>query len=395
MADRSTQSGGSRQHRNTGTEAPRGGGFMRLRGLVRKEFLQILRDPSSIAIAFLMPVVLLIIFGYGVSLDAEHVPVALVVEQNSSDTASFVSGFQYSKYFEPVLLSDMRAAEEALMNRRVDAIVRLRENFARELESGFGASVQLIVNGVDANTARLISGYAEGVWTGWLADRARRQGGTLQMPVDVEQRIWFNAEVRSRNFLVPGLIAVIMTLIGALLTAMVMAREWERGTMEALLVTPVAIREVILGKLIPYFVMGMGGMALSVAMAVWLFAVPLRGSLWLLTLAAALFLLVALGMGLLISIVARNQFVAGQVAIIVTFLPAFLLSGFLFDIGSMPFVVQNITRIVAARYFVAILQSSFLAGDIWSVILPNGAALVLMAVIFLGLSRFRARKRLD
>jgi len=201
--------------------------------------------------------------------------------------------------------------------------------------------------------------------------------------------------VRSRNFLVPGLIAVIMTLIGALLTSMVVAREWERGTMEALAVTPVTMTEILLGKLIPYFILGMGGMTLAVSMAYFLFEVPLRGSLWLLTATSALFLLVALGMGLLISIIARNQFVAGQVAIIVTFLPAFLLSGFIFDITSMPTAVQVITHLIAARYYVAILQTIFLAGDIWSVIVPNTMALFVMAVIFLGVSRLKARKRLD
>ena len=213
--------------------------------------------------------------------------------------------------------------------------------------------------------------------------------------MQLEQRVWFNSELRSRNFLVPGLIAVIMTLIGALLTAMVMAREWERGTMEALLVTPVRMREMLLGKLIPYFILGMGGMALSVAMAVWLFGVPLRGSLLLLFAASSLFLLVALGMGLLISIVAKNQFVAGQVAIIVTFLPAFILSGFIFDIGSMPGVVQAITHLIAARYFVAILQTVFLAGDVWPVILPNAAGPGGDGGVFLGLIRRRARKRLE
>ena len=189
----------------------------------------------------------------------------------------------------------------------------------------------------------------------------------------MQPQVWFNTAVRSRDYLVPGLIAIIMTLTGALLTALVMAREWERGTMEALMVTRVTMREVLLAKLIPYFVLGMGGMAASVAMAVWLFGVPLRGSLGVLIAASALFLLAALGMGLLISGFARNQFVAGQIAIITTFLPAFILSGFIFDIGSMPRAVQVITHIVAARYFVAILQTVFLAGDVWSVILPNAA----------------------
>jgi ABC-2 type transport system permease protein len=373
----------------------RGGSAMRLRGLMRKEFLQILRDPSSIAIAFLMPVMLLVIFGYGVSLDAEHIPIALVVEKPSADTESFLGAFQRSRYFAPVTMSNMSEAEGAVMAGRVNGIVRLRQDFGRRLRLPSGTPIQVIVNGVDANTGRLIIGYIEGVWTKWLEHRALEEGQELKIPVRVEQRVWFNAELRSRNFLVPGLIAVIMTLIGALLTAMVMAREWERGTMEALLVTPVAMREVLLGKLIPYFTLGMGGMALSVAMAVWLFGVPLRGSLWVLVVAASLFLLVALGMGLLISILAKNQFVAGQAAIIVTYLPAFILSGFIFDIDSMPDAVQLLTHIIAARYFVSILQTVFLAGNVWAIIVPNALALILMAAIFLGLSKRRARKRLE
>jgi len=373
----------------------RGGASMRLRGLVRKEFKQILRDPSSIAIAFLMPVVLLLLFGYGVSLDATHVPIGVAVESPSADTASFTGVLEHSRYFSPTRFRTLQAAEASLRAGRIDAIVWLRGDFSRRLHEARGAHIGVILNGVDANTARLISGYLQGAWGQWLQEYARDHGRKLVTPLKMEQRIWFNSEVRSRNFLVPGLIAVIMTLIGALLTALVMAREWERGTMEALMVTPVAIREVLLGKLIPYFVLGLGGMGLSVAMALWLFDVPLRGSFVVLVAASALFLLVALGMGLLISIVARSQFVAGQVAIIATFLPAFILSGFIFDIDSMPSVVKLITHVVAARYFVAILQSVFLAGDVWSVILPNALALVIMAAIFLGLARRKARKRLD
>jgi drug efflux transport system permease protein len=373
----------------------RGGGHMRLRGLLRKEFFQILRDPSSIAIAFLLPVVLLLIFGYGVSLDAEHVPIALVVEKPSTDTASLTGGFQQSRYFAPVFMHTLHDAEAALMLHRVDAIVHLRSNFARRLRQPGGAPVQVIVNGVDANTARLVLGYVQGVWQRWLQQEARAGGHALNAPLQVDPRIWFNSELRSRNFLVPGLIAIIMTLIGALLTALVMAREWERGTMEALLVTPVTMAEVLLGKVLPYFVLGTGGMALSVAMGVWLFGVPLRGSLLLLFATASLFLLAALGMGLLISTVTKNQFVAGQVAIIATFLPAFILSGFIFDIGSMPRVVQAITYLLAARYFVAILQTIFLAGNVWSVLAPNALALMVMAALFLGVSRHKLRKRLE
>jgi ABC-2 type transport system permease protein len=369
---------------------------MRLRGMVRKEFLQIVRDPSSIAIAFLMPVLLLLLFGYGVSLDAEHVPIAIVVEHPSADTASFTGSFLDSKYFDPILMSTMREAQQALIDHRVDGVVYLKSDFSRLLRtSAEPASIQVILNGVDSNTARLVSGYVQGVWAKWIEDLARQRGIKAGMPVNLQHRIWFNSEVRSQNFLVPGLVAVIMTLIGALLTAMIVSREWERGTMEALMSTPVAVREILLGKIIPYFILGMGGMLLTVALTVWLFDVPLRGSFWVLVGTSALFLLTALGMGLLISTIARNQFVAGQAAIIVTFLPAFLLSGFIFDIESMPVVVQAITHVIAARYLIMILQTVFLAGNVWSVIIPNTLALVVLATLFLGLSRLKSRKRLD
>jgi len=319
----------------------------------------------------------------------------LVVEQPSGDTDSLAGAFFGSRYFAPVYLRDMHEATQAMRERRINGIVHLRPDFSRRLAQRGGGAIQLILNGVDANEARLVSGYAQGVWSTWLAQRADQAGQAVPIPVEISSHVWFNSEVRSRNFLVPGLVAVIMTLIGALLTAMVMAREWERGTMEALLVTPVRMREVLLGKLIPYFLLGMGGLVLSVLMAVLLFRVPLRGSLWVLMGCSTLFLLAALGMGMLISAVTRVQFVAGQVALIATFLPAFMLSGFIFDFRSMPAPVQWVTRLVAARYFVAILQTVFLAGDVWAVILPNAAALAGFAVFFLTLTRRRSRKSLE
>ena len=370
-------------------------GALRLRGLLRKESLQILRDPSSIAIAFVLPVVLLFIFGYGVSLDARSVPVGLVVEDPDTVTQSFVAGFYESPYFDPVKMASVQEAERALVQRRISGIIWVRANFTRQTLSAGNAPIGVIVDGVDANNARIIEGYVQGIWADWLAKVARGAGQSLAVPVQVEQRVWFNPSVRSRDYLVPGLIAVIMTLIGALLTAMVVAREWERGTMEALMVTPVTIREMLISKLLPYFVLGMGGMSLSVALARWLFAVPLRGSLLVLMGASALFLLAALGMGLLISTAAKNQFVAGQVAIVATFLPAFILSGFIFDVNSMPTAVQVVTHLIAARYFVSILQTVFLAGDVWRVILPNAMALLAMALVFLALARRLARKRLE
>ncbi len=377
------------------TNASRKNGTVRLKALVNKEFLQIVRDPSSIAIAFLMPLFLLLLFGHGVSLDADHVPIAFVAEQPSADTRDFEASLLGSHYFSVVHTGSMPEAEQALREGTVNAVVRLRANFAERLRRPDGTPIQVIVNGVDANTARLTLGYLEGAWGNWLTRRAASNGKELNTPVRMEQRIWFNSELKSRNFLVPGLVAIIMTLIGALLTALVMAREWERGTLEALLVTPASMTEILLGKIIAYFVLGTGGMLMTVGLAAWLFGVPLRGSFWLLWACASLFLLAALGMGLTISTLARNQFVAGQIAIVGTFLPAFLLSGFIFDIESMPAAVRAITHVVVARYFVSIVQTLFLAGDVWAVVLPNALALLLMAVLFLGVTWRKSRKRLE
>jgi len=367
----------------------------RLLGIMRKETWQILRDPSSISIAFVMPVVLLFLFGYGVSLDAKHIPVGIVIEQPDLATESLSGSFNRSEFFRPVHFSNIQDAERAMDKRKIEGIIWMRSNFSARMLSGHEASIGVIINGVDSNQANITRGYIEGVWQSWLSHYAEAQGRPLSMPVVLEQRVWFNAALSSRLFLVPGLIAIIMTLIGSLLTAMVVAREWERGTMEALMVTPLRMSEMLAGKLIPYFLLGMGGMLFSVVLAVWQFDVPLRGSFWLLTLSSALFMLVALLIGLLISIVAKNQFIAGQIAIVVTFLPAFILSGFLFDINSMPAPIQLITLLVPARYFVAILQTLFLAGDIWPVVLANMGALFLMLIFFFALVWRKSRKRLE
>lgn len=367
----------------------------RLWGLTVKETRQILRDPSSISIAFILPMILLFIFGYGVSLDAKHVRVGLVVENRSEATESFTASFSHSLYFTPTVLPHRQAAEQALLAGQLQGMMVLRDNFADQLKSGEGAPIQVIVDGTDANTGRLVIGYVRRAWIDWLNLRAPTQGMEFQQPVSQEFRVWFNPEVRSQNFLVPGLIAIIMTLTGALLTSLLVAREYDRGTMEALMATPVSIDEILLGKLIPTFILGMSGMALSVIMAVWLFDVPFRGSFWVLALSAALFMFAALGMGLLISTLAKDQFVAGQIAIMVSFLPAFLLSGFLFNLASTPEWVQFISYLIAARYFIEILTTLFLAGDVWDLILPNAAALLVMAIVLQALSRLLTRKRLE
>lgn len=369
---------------------------LRLRGFVRKEFIQVFRDPSSIGIAFVLPVVLLLLFGYGVSLDARGIRLAVVIDRPSHDSESLIGEFERSDYFVVRRIRHQRDAEQALRARDIDAILHVQDDFAARIRrDGAPAPIQLVLNGVDGNTARQVDAYVHGVWRRWLQHRADEDGARVHPAVVVEPRVWFNSELRSRDFLIPGLVAVIMTLIGALLTSMVMAREWERGTMEALLSTPVRMWEILVGKLLPYFVLGMGGLVLSLAMATWLFEVPLRGSLPVVFVASSLFLVAALGMGLLISSVARSQFMAGHIAIVATFLPAIILSGFIFDIHSMPEAVQVVTYVIAARYYVAMLQSLFLAGDVWPVLVPNAAALLGLSLLFLALVRQTLRRGLE
>ena len=371
----------------------------RLGGFARKEWRQMLRDPSSIVVAFVLPAVLLFLFGFGVSLDLRGVPVAVVVERPTPESMGFFHAMAASKYLSPVMLPDRRRAEVALRARHVQGIVVVGDDFSRRMLGGRAAPAQLIVDGTDANSARLIEGYVQGVWNVWVAQLGTERLGAAAVrdaiPVDLRARVWFNPEVNSRYFLVPGLIAIVMTLIGALLTALVVAREWERGTMEALLTTRLTRGEFLAGKIAPYFLLGMGGMAAAVILSVAVFGVPFRGSVWLLVLCSAVFMLVMLGIGLLISTVTRNQFVASIAALLATMLPAVMLSGFLFDIASMPGWVQVITHVVAARYFVSILQTLFLVGDVAAVVVPNLLALAGMAVLFLGLTVLRTRRRLE
>jgi ABC-2 type transport system permease protein len=365
----------------------------RVWSLVKKESRQVVRDPSSIAIGIVLPVVLILLFGYGLSLDVMNAPVAVVLEDSSPDATEVAASFQLSPYFDAELLTSMVHAQQLMLARKVDAIVRIRPDFTRQLALG-DAEVQVLVHGTDANHARIIQAYAQGAIGQWAARRTAEGKETLSGPVAVQNRLWFNEANESRYFLIPGLIVLIMTLIGAFLTSLVVAREWERGTMEALFVTPVRPDEILLGKTIPYFVLGMIGLALCLLAAKFLFHVPFRGSVMVLIGSSMLYLLVALAIGLLISSATKSQFVASQIALLVTFLPALMLSGFLFDLRSMPAVVRVITYILPARYYVTLLQTVFLAGDIWTLIVPNAAVLAGMAVLFFILTRRATRKEL-
>lgn len=365
----------------------------RIWALMRKESFELIRDPSSIAIGIVMPVMLVLLFGYGLSLDLKNVPVAVVMEDVSPDARELAAGFQLSPYFNARLTTSMPYARQLMLERKVDGIVRIRSDFSRNLAMG-DVEVQVLVHGADANTARILQVYAQGAIGQWAARQTAEGKPIASAGVTVRNRLWFNEANDSHYFLVPGLIVLIMTLIGALLTALVMAREWERGTFEAMFVTPIRSGEILVGKTTPYFVLGMIGLFLCILSGQYLFDVPLRGSVLVLTVVSVLYLLVALATGLLISSVTKNQFIASQVAIVVTFLPAMMLSGFLFDLHSMPAIIRAITYIVPARYFVALLQTIFLAGDVWSVIVPNAAVLAAMAAGLLVLSRMATKKRL-
>ncbi len=365
----------------------------RVWSLVRKEARQIIRDPSSIAIGIVLPVVLILLFGYGVSLDVTHVPLAVVLEDTSPAATDLVASFQLSRYFDVQVMTSMPRGQQLMLARKVDGIIRIRPDFARNMSLG-NAEVQILVHGVDANYARIIQNYAQAAVGQWAAKRTAQGQVVLSGPAVVQNRLWFNEANESRYFLVPGLIVLIMTLIGAFLTSLVVAREWERGTMEALFVTPVRPDEILLGKIIPYFALGMIGLTLCLLAAKFLFQVPFRGSAAVLTGVSMLYLLVALAIGLLISSTLKSQFVASQIALLITFLPALMLSGFLFDLRSMPAVVRVITYALPARYYVSLLQTIFLAGDIWSVVLPNAAVLAGMAVVLLFLARRVTQKEL-
>ena len=369
---------------------------LRVAGLIRKETRQVVRDPSSILVAAVLPLILIFLFGYGVTFDPRFFTIGLVVEQPTPEAGSFTAALSNSPYFRIQTARDRRSFEQDLVAGDLHGIVTLPASFAEQAVRGETAPIQVIVDGSDPNTADLVRNYIQLLWANWLEQESISRGPhLLPTAVELEPLVWFNPEISSRNYLVPGSVAIILTLIGALLTALVVAREWERGTMEALLATPIGIVELLVGKLVPYFLLGLGSMALSTATAVLLFGVPFRGSFLLLGLVSALFMWAALGQGLLISTVTRNQLVAAQASILSAFLPAFYFSNFVFEIDSMPWPLQLISYAVPARYFVSTLQTLFLAGDIWSVILPDLVGLFVIAAVFFALTAAKTRTRLE
>ena len=388
-----------------GAGSARGGGFWtRLVALTRKEFRQLLRDRSNIAVGIALPALLILIFGYGISMDVDNATVAVVMEDGSPAAADVLSGLQLSPYFTLRTVRSMPEAERLLNTHEADAILRLPGDFSAALAAGRGR-LQLIVHGADAATARVVQGYVGGALTQWSLRQADRQAlritssspapaGTPYGTVGIDTRMWFNAANTSTWYLVPGLIVLIMTLTGAFLTSLVVAREWERGTLEALFVTPVRPTEILLAKLIPYFVVGMIGFAMCLLAARFLFHVPFTGSLALLLLSSVLYMFVALGVGLLISSATKNQFIASQVALLTGFLPALMLSGFLFDLNNVPTVVRIVGQALPATHFLELIKTLMLAGNVWPIVFKDSAILAAYAVVLLAAAQRVTRKRI-
>jgi ABC-2 type transport system permease protein len=368
--------------------------WRRIWALTRKEVRQILRDPSSIAIGIVFPLMMILLFGYGLSLDVTKVSVAVVDDDISSDSVALVGAFRLSPNFVVTVTRSLNEATTLVLDRKVDGILQIPADFSRRWHTG-EADVQIVVNGTDANQARIMQAYAGGPIAEWGAAQSPFTASASAGAVIVVDRMWFNEANDSHFFLIPGLIVLVMTIIGAFLTAMVVAREWERGTLEALFVTPMQAGEFLTAKFVPYFGLGMIGFVLCLLAGEFLFHVPLRGSLFLLCLASMIYLLVALGIGLLVSTLVKSQFLASQLAMLLTFLPAMMLSGFLYDLRSMPAVIRGITYALPARYAVTLLQTLYLAGNVGGVLWLNLGVLTLMAAGLVLATRLATHKRLS
>lgn len=365
----------------------------RFGAMLVKESRQIMRDPSTFLIAFILPMLLLFLFGYGVNLDTARSRVGISLQDNSEAARSLAATYQNSQWFDVVETGAVGQLSPDMVAGRIRGIIVIPDGFGRQVAKG-GGDIQVLTDGSLPNTASFIGAYAEGVRASWAAARNTDRGTTKTPPIQTVQRYWFNPELKSRFFLVPGSIAVVMTMVGTLLTALVIAREWERGTLEAIMATPVGMAEFIATKVIPYFVLALISMSLCALIAVTIFGVPFRGSPLALLVIASAFLFPALGQGLLISAATKNQFVASQVALLSAFLPTMLLSGFLFEISSMPKPIQAITYLVPSRYLIPQLQTVFIAGDDWSLFLPDIAALIGFGMLFFFLTVRATRRRI-
>jgi len=366
----------------------------RLLAIARKEVIQLRRDPRSLLLAFAVPVLLLIIFGYAITWDIRSISMAVLDGDNSARSRELVDHFRSSGYFDITHRIDSPGEISELMNRDAIAVaIVIPPDFAKNLDSRRGAEVQAIVDGSDANTATIVLAYAQAVVLSYSTD-VQLRGRTVRLPVTARSRVWYNEELASRNMIVPGLVAVIMMIIAAMLTSLTIAREWERGTMEQLASTPVSRVEIILGKMLPYVGIGLIDIMMITTLGIMMFHVPFRGNPFLLLILSFFFVVGALGLGIFISAATRSQVLATQVAMVVTYLPSLLLSGFMFSIDAMPRPLQALTYLVPARYYLVVTRGIFLKGVGIEVLRVQGLLMIVFAAIGLGLAVFRFRKEI-
>jgi len=372
--------------------------LIRVKAVTKKEFIQVIRDVRSLILAFVIPVFLLVVFSYTLTLDVDRVPMAVWNQDPSQVTRDFLLNFTQSKYFRiRAYVDNYRTLQDMIDRDQVLMAMVIPKDFSKRIESGHPAPLQLLVDGSDSNTATIATAYVQSVVQRYNAQfivtALKKAGQDSDQPLDMRLRVWFNQDLKSRNFIIPGLVAVIMMIISALLTSVTISREWERGTMEQLVATPVTPGELILGKFIPYFVIGFIDLLIAVLLGEYVFHVPFRGSVFLLFALSSLFLTGAMMFGILISTMAKNQLVASQIAIMASFLPAFLLSGYMYAIAAMPKPIQAITYLVPARYFIAIMRGIYLKGVGLHALIGEVAFLAGFAVLVTGIANKRLRKK--
>ena len=351
-----------------------------LLALIKKEIKQILRDPSSIVIAFILPIISITIYMYGINLDSVKITLGIKNDDNSPEVATLVKSFGHSKYINSINYDNMEDIKTAILSSKIKGAVIIPNDFSAKLSRGQKADLLVITDGSEVNTANYVQSYANMISNQWLA--RGKYKGTLQKPlINVENRTWYNPDLNSHHFIVPGSIAITMTLIGILLTSLVIAREWERGTMEALLSTKVRAIHIVLGKYIPYFILGMLSTAFNMFLCVCVFQVPFRGSYFMFFLISGIFLFTSLGIGLMISTALKNQFMASMVSISLGFMPALMLSGLMFPINSMPTFFQYLTMIIPPRYYISFIESEFMAGGVNEIRLANAFYLTLLGLL--------------
>ena len=345
--------------------------------LVRKEFMQILRDPSSIIIAFVLPFMSVLIYMYGINLDTVKVTIGIKNDDANPEISNLVKSFGHSKYVKSIVYDNEKDLQEGIVRSKLKGAVIIPNDFSKKLSSNQSADFIVITDGSEVNTANYVQNYSLQIVNQWL-NTSRYKNKTFQNFLNPISRVWYNEDLNSHYFILPGSIAITMTLIGILLTALVVAREWERGTMEALLSTKVKRIDIVLSKYIPYFVLGMLSMSFSVFICLVLFKIPFRGNLLVLFFVSVLFLFASSGVGLLISSKLKNQFLASQISLGIAFLPSLMLSGLMFPINSMPAFFQLITRIIPPRYFISFIESEFMAGTVWRIVLVNSVFLTIL-----------------